>query len=128
MARIKPEFDKRNVKIFGLSSDPVGNHAKWATDIGLAPSYPVIGDTDLKVAKAWGMLLAAVSGDASKRTAADNQTVRNAFVVGLDKKIKGCCGANDHSTHHGESDHLSLSFDDKVLDPVCGMAVDPATS
>jgi len=128
MERIKPEFNKRNVEIFGLSADPVGNHAKWATDIGLAPSYPVIGDTDFKIAKARGMLPAAVSGDASKRTAADNQTVRNAFVVGLDKKIKGCCGANDHSTHHGENDHVSLSFDDKVLDPVCGMAVDPATS
>ncbi len=92
MARIKPEFDRRNVKIIGLSVDPVENHAKWAADIkdtqGLAPNYPMIGDTDLEIAKAWGMLPAAVSGDASKRTAADNQTVRNVFVVGPDKKIK----------------------------------------
>jgi len=71
MARIEPEFDKRNVKIFGLSTDPVENHAKWATDIGVAPSYPVIGDTDLTIAKAWGTLPAAVSGGASKRTAAE---------------------------------------------------------
>src|SRR5712691_9120121 len=92
MARIKPEFDKRNVKIIGLSVDPVDDHAKWAADIkdtqGLAPNYPMIGDTDLKIAKAWGMLPASVSGDASKRTAADNQTVRNVFVIGPDKKIK----------------------------------------
>ena len=92
MARIKPEFDKSNVKIIGLSVDPVENHAEWAADIkdtqGVAPNYPMIGDTDLKIAKAWGMLPAAVSGDASKRMAADNQTVRNVFVIGPDKKIK----------------------------------------
>ena len=92
MARIKPEFDKRNVKIIGLSVDPVDNHAKWAADIketqGFAPNYPMIGDPELKIAKAWGMLPASTSGDASKRTAADNQTVRNVFVVGPDKKIK----------------------------------------
>jgi thioredoxin-dependent peroxiredoxin len=92
MARIKPEFDKRGVKIIGLSVDPVDNHAKWAKDIeetqGVAPNYPMIGDTDLKISKAWGMLPAAASGDASKRTAADNQTVRNVFVIGPDKKIK----------------------------------------
>ena len=92
MARIKPEFDKRNVKIIGLSVDPVENHAKWATDIeetqGVAPNYPMIGDTDLAIAKAWGMLPASLSGDASTRTAADNQTVRNVFVIGPDKKIK----------------------------------------
>ena len=92
MARIKPEFDKRNVKIIGLSVDPVENHARWAADIkdtqGVAPNYPMIGDIDLNIAKAWGMLPAAVSGDASKRTAADNQTVRNVFVIGPDKKIK----------------------------------------
>jgi len=83
MARIKPEFDKRNVKIIGLSVDPVDNHSKWADDIketqGFAPNYPMIGDPDLP---------AAASGDASKRTPADNQTVRNVFVVGPDKKIK----------------------------------------
>jgi alkyl hydroperoxide reductase subunit AhpC len=92
MARIKPEFDKRGVKIIGLSVDAVDNHAKWAEDIketqGFAPNYPMIGDTDLSISKAWGMLPAALSGDASKRTAADNQTVRNVFVIGPDKKIK----------------------------------------
>jgi alkyl hydroperoxide reductase subunit AhpC len=92
MAKIKPEFDKRNVKIIGLSVDPVENHSKWANDIketqGTAPNYPVIGDTDLRIAKLWDMLPASVSGDASQRTAADNQTVRNVFVVGPDKKIK----------------------------------------
>jgi thioredoxin-dependent peroxiredoxin len=92
MAKIKPEFDKRGVKIIGLSVDPVENHSKWAKDIeetqGFAPNYPIIGDTDLKIAKGWGMLPAAASGEASKRTAADNQTVRNVFVIGPDKKIK----------------------------------------
>src|ERR1700680_4840955 len=92
MARIKPEFDKRNTRIIGLSVDPVDNHAKWANDIketqGFAPNYPMIGDTDLTISKAWGMLPASTSGDASKRTAADNQTVRNVFVIGPDKKIK----------------------------------------
>src|SRR4051812_23839559 len=92
MARIKPEFDKRGVKIIGLSVDPVDRHAGWAADIketqGFAPNYPMIGDTDLSISKAWGMLPASVSGDASKRTAADNQTVRNVFVIGPDKKIK----------------------------------------
>ena len=92
MARMKPEFDKRGVKIIGLSVDAVDNHAKWAEDIketqGFAPNYPMIGDTDLSISKAWGMLPAALSGDASKRTAADNQTVRNVFVIGPDKKIK----------------------------------------
>ena len=92
MARLKPEFDKRNVKIIGLSVDPVENHAKWADDIketqGYAPNYPMIGDTDLAIAKAWGMLPASLSGEAGKRTAADNQTVRNVFIVGPDKKIK----------------------------------------
>lgn len=92
MARLKSEFDKRNTKIIGLSVDPVDNHAKWAKDIeetqGFAPNYPMIGDTDLAIAKAWGMLPAAASGDASKRTAADNQTVRNVFIIGPDKKVK----------------------------------------
>jgi alkyl hydroperoxide reductase subunit AhpC len=92
MARIKSEFDKRGVKIIGLSVDPVANHAKWASDIletqGATPNYPMIGDTDLAVAKLWGMLPAAANGDASKRTAADNQTVRNVFVIGPDRKIK----------------------------------------
>jgi len=86
MTRIKSEFDKRGVKIIGLSVDPVDNHAKWAMDIeetqGWAPNYPMIGDTDLKISKAWGMLPAAAHGDVLKRTASDNQTVRNAFEPG----------------------------------------------
>jgi thioredoxin-dependent peroxiredoxin len=92
MARIKPEFDKRGVKIIGLSVDAVDNHTKWSKDIeetqGFAPNYPMIGDTDLSISKAWGMLPAAASGDSSKRTPADNQTVRNVFVIGPDKKIR----------------------------------------
>jgi thioredoxin-dependent peroxiredoxin len=92
MARIKPEFDKRGVKIAGISVDSVDKHSKWAEDIketqGFAPNYPMIGDTDLKIAKAWGMLPAVASGDAANRTAAENMTVRNVFVIGPDKKIK----------------------------------------
>jgi thioredoxin-dependent peroxiredoxin len=92
VAKLKSEFDKRGVKVVGLSVDPVENHSKWAVDIkdvtGFAPNYPLIGDTDLSIAKAWGLLPAAASGDVSKRTAADNQTVRNVFVIGPDKKIK----------------------------------------
>ena len=92
MAKIKPEFNKRNVKIIGLSVDRVDDHAKWANDIketqGLAPNYPIIGDTDLSISKLYGMLPASASGDPSKRTPADNQTVRNVFVIGPDKKIK----------------------------------------
>ncbi|HKS60893.1 MAG TPA: peroxiredoxin [Xanthobacteraceae bacterium] len=92
MAKIKPDFDKRNVKIIGLSVDPVDRHAGWAADIketqGYAPNYPMIGDTDYNVSKLYGMLPAAVSGDPAKRTPADNQTVRNVFVIGPDKKVK----------------------------------------
>jgi thioredoxin-dependent peroxiredoxin len=92
MARLKPEFDKRNTKIIGLSVDPVENHKRWAGDIqetqGYAPNYPMIGDTDLSISKAWGMLPAATPGSSEGRTAADNQTVRNVFIVGPDKKIK----------------------------------------
>ncbi len=92
MARIKPEFDRRGVKIIGLSVDSVADHKKWANDIketqGTAPNYPLIGDTDLKIAKLWGMLPAATGGEAAKRTPADNQTVRNVFVIGPDKTIK----------------------------------------
>src|SRR4051794_17840565 len=92
MASIKPEFDKRGVKIIGLSVDPVENHAKWAADIaetqGTAPNYPMIGDTDLKVAKLYGMLPADTPGGSEGRTAANNQTVRTVFVIGPDKKIK----------------------------------------
>jgi alkyl hydroperoxide reductase subunit AhpC len=92
MARLKPEFDRRNVKVIGLSVDPVDQHSKWADDIketqGYAPNYPMIGDPELKVAKAWGMLPAELTGSSQGRTPADNQTVRNVFVVGPDKKIK----------------------------------------
>ena len=92
MAKIKPEFDRRGVRIIGLSVDPVDRHAGWAADIketqGAAPNYPMIGDTDFNVSKLYGMLPAAVSGDPGKRTAADNQTVRNVFVIGPDKKVK----------------------------------------
>jgi len=92
MAKIKPEFDKRSVKIIGLSVDPVDDHNKWSNDIketqGLAPNYPMIGDTDLSISKLYGMLPASAAGDPSKRTPADNQTVRNVFVIGPDKKIK----------------------------------------
>ena len=92
MAKIKPEFDKRGVKVIGLSVDPIDNHAKWAQDIeetqGQAPNYPLIGDADFNVSKLYGMLGADTSGDATERTPADNQTVRNVFVIGPDKKIK----------------------------------------
>ena len=92
MAKIKPEFDKRNVKIIGLSVDPVDRHAGWAADIketqGFEPNYPMIGDVDYNVSKLYGMLPAAISGDPTKRTPADNQTVRNVFVIGPDKKVK----------------------------------------
>ncbi|MEC9369247.1 MAG: peroxiredoxin [Pseudomonadota bacterium] len=92
MARIKPEFDKRNAKIIGLSVDPVDNHSKWAKDIeetqGAAPNYPMIGDTELKVSKLYGMLPANAGSTSEGRTAVDNQTVRNVFVIGPDKLIK----------------------------------------
>ncbi|HUZ66176.1 MAG TPA: peroxiredoxin [Beijerinckiaceae bacterium] len=92
MAKLKPEFDKRNVKIIGLSVDKVDDHGRWAADIketqGYAPNYPMIGDPDLKVAKLYGMLPHSAAGEVSSRTAADNQTVRNVFVIGPDKKIK----------------------------------------
>ena len=92
MASIEPEFERRGVKIIGLSVDPIENHAQWAKDIeetqGTAPNYPLIADHDFKVAKLYGMLPADVSGDAKSRTPADNQTVRNVFVIGPDKKIK----------------------------------------
>jgi alkyl hydroperoxide reductase subunit AhpC len=92
MAGIKPEFDRRNVKIIGLSVDPVGDHEKWAKDIeetqGYAPNYPLIGDADFEVSKLYGMLPAETSGDPGERTPADNQTVRNVVVVGPDKKVK----------------------------------------
>jgi thioredoxin-dependent peroxiredoxin len=92
MASIEPEFAKRGVKIIGLSVDPLDKNGDWAKDIeetqGTAPNYPIISDADFSIAKAYGMLAAEVSGDAGDRTAADNQTVRNVFVIGPDKKIK----------------------------------------
>jgi thioredoxin-dependent peroxiredoxin len=92
MAKLKPEFDKRGVKVIGLSVDSTENHAKWADDIeetqGTRPNYPMIGDTDFAVSKLYGMLPASTSGDPKDRTPADNQTVRNVFVIGPDKKVK----------------------------------------
>jgi thioredoxin-dependent peroxiredoxin len=92
MAKIEPEFAKRNVKIIGLSVDPLGDHEGWARDIeetqGAKPDYPIIADADFNVAKLYGMLPASISGDPKQRTPADNQTVRNVFVIGPDKRIK----------------------------------------
>jgi len=92
MARLKPEFDRRNAKVIAISVDPVEKHAKWSVDIaetqGFAPNYPMIGDTDLAVSKLYGMLPASTEGTADTRTAADNATVRCVFVIGPDKKIK----------------------------------------
>jgi thioredoxin-dependent peroxiredoxin len=92
MAKLKPEFDNRNVKVIGLSVDPVDNHARWSNDIkdatGNAPNYPMIGDTELKVSKLYDMLPATTTGTSEGRTPADNMTVRNVFVIGPDKKIK----------------------------------------
>ena len=92
MASIKPEFDRRGVKVIGLSVDPLDRHADWAKDIeetqGTAPNYPIISDADFNVSKLYGMLPASASGDPLERTPADNQTVRNVFVIGPDKKVK----------------------------------------
>jgi alkyl hydroperoxide reductase subunit AhpC len=92
MAKLKPEFDRRNTKIIGLSVDKTENHARWADDIeetqGTRPNYPMIGDTDLAISKAYDMLPESASGDPADRTPADNQTVRNVFIIGPDKKIK----------------------------------------
>ena len=92
MAKLKPEFDKRNVKIIGLSVDAVDNHERWADDIeetqGARPNYPMIGDTDLSISKAWGMLPADAGESCEGRTPADNQTVRNVFVIAPDKTVK----------------------------------------
>jgi alkyl hydroperoxide reductase subunit AhpC len=92
VAKLKPEFDKRGVKVIGLSVDPVENHTKWAADIaetqGVAPNYPMIGDTDLKVSKLYGMLPADLPGTSEGRTPANNATVRNVYIIGPDKQIK----------------------------------------
>lgn len=91
MARIQPEFDNRGVKIIGLSVDPVEDHTRWSSDIeetqGVAPNYPIIGDTDLTISKLYGMLPSSTSGDSHGRSPMDNQTVRNVFVIGPDKKL-----------------------------------------
>jgi alkyl hydroperoxide reductase subunit AhpC len=127
MARIKPEFDRRNTKIIGLSVDPVDNHAAWAADIeetqGVAPNYPMIGDADFRVSKAYGMLPADVEGDATERTPAMNQTVRNVFVIGPDKKVKlilvypMTTGRNFDEVLR-VIDSLQLTADHKVSTPV----------
>jgi alkyl hydroperoxide reductase subunit AhpC len=92
LAKMKPEFDKRNTKLIGLSVDPIDKHAQWSADIketqGHAPNYPMIGDTDLSISKMYEMLPADLAGTSDGRTAADNMTVRNVFVIGPDKKIK----------------------------------------
>jgi thioredoxin-dependent peroxiredoxin len=127
MAKVKPEFDRRNVKVIGLSVDPVGHHAAWAGDIeqtqGQAPNYPIIGDADFNVSKLYGMLPAATSGDPLERTPADNQTVRNVFVVGPDKKVKlvlvypMTTGRNFHEVLR-VIDSLQLTAAHKVATPV----------
>jgi thioredoxin-dependent peroxiredoxin len=127
MARIKPDFDSRNVKIIGLSVDPVESHAAWASDIedtqGIAPNYPMIGDSDFNVAKLYGMLPADTSGDPTERTPAQNATVRNVFVIGPDKKIKlvlvypMTTGRNFDEVLR-VIDSLQLTADHKVATPV----------
>jgi thioredoxin-dependent peroxiredoxin len=127
MARIKPEFDRRNVKIIGLSVDPTDKHEQWARDIeetqGHAPNYPIIGDGDFEVSKLYGMLPAEVSGDPAQRTPADNQTVRNVFVIGPDKKVKlilvypMTTGRNFDEVLR-VIDSLQLTADHKVSTPV----------
>ena len=129
MAKIKPEFDRRNVKIIAVSVDPVDSHDEWASDIaetqGEAPNYPIIGDADFSVSKAYGMLPADVSGDPASRTPADNQTVRNVFVVSPDKKVKlilvypMTTGRNFDEVIR-VIDSLQLTADHKVATPVNG--------
>jgi alkyl hydroperoxide reductase subunit AhpC len=127
MAKIKPEFDKRGVKIIGLSVDSTTDHESWARDIeetqGYAPNYPIIGDANFNVAKQYGMLAASVEGDAKARTPADNQTVRNVFVIGPDKKVKlvlvypMTTGRNFDEVLR-VIDSLQLTADHKVSTPV----------
>ena len=126
MAKIKPEFDRRNVKVIGLSVDPVEKHVTWSKDIeetqGHAPNYPMIGDTDLAVSKLYGMLPASLDGSCEGRTAADNQTVRSVFVIGPDKKIKlmvvypMTTGRNFHELLR-VIDSLQLTANHKVATP-----------
>ena len=127
MAKIKPEFDRRDVKIIGLSVDPSDKHEQWARDIeetqGYAPNYPIIADGDFEVSKLYGMLPAEVSGDPAERTPADNQTVRNVFVIGPDKKVKlilvypMTTGRNFDEVLR-VIDSLQLTADHKVSTPV----------
>jgi len=127
MAKLKPEFDKRNVKIIGLSIDATDDHSKWADDIeetqGTRPNYPIIGDSDFNVAKLYGMLPASTSGDAKSRTPNDNQTVRNVFVIGPDKTVKlilvypMSCGRNFDEVLR-VVDSLQLSAKHRVSTPV----------
>jgi thioredoxin-dependent peroxiredoxin len=127
MAKIKPEFDRRGVKIIGLSVDPADKHEQWAKDIeetqGTALNYPIIGDSDFNVSKLYGMLPSDVSGDPAARTPADNQTVRNVFVIGPDKKIKlilvypMTTGRNFDEVLR-VIDSLQLTADHKVATPV----------
>jgi len=126
MARLKPEFDKRNAKIIGLSVDPVDNHARWAVDIqesmGYAPNFPMIGDTTLAIAKTYGMLPASTEGTCEGRTAATNQTVRTVFIIGPDKKVKlmivypMTTGRNFHEVLR-VIDSLQLTANHKVATP-----------
>jgi alkyl hydroperoxide reductase subunit AhpC len=126
LARLKPDFDRRNAKVIGLSVDPIEKHALWARDIeetqGHAPNYPLIGDTDLKIAKMYGMLPAETEGTSDGRTAADNQTVRTVFVIGPDKKIKlmiaypMTTGRNFHEVLR-VIDSLQLTANHKVATP-----------
>ena len=111
LAKLKPEFDKRGVKLMGLSVDPVDRHSKWAEDIketqGAAPNYPMIGDTDYNVSKLYDMLPADVEGDPTKRTPAENQTVRNVFVIGPDKKMLGVPAGGEGSHLLPERVHIT---------------------
>jgi alkyl hydroperoxide reductase subunit AhpC len=127
MAKIKPEFDRRNTKIIGLSVDPVSDHANWAQDIaetqGTAPNYPIIGDSDFNVSTLYGMLEDGVSGDPHDRSPADNQTVRNVFVIGPDKKIKLILVYPMSTGRNFDEvlrviDSLQLTSDHKVSTPV----------
>jgi thioredoxin-dependent peroxiredoxin len=127
LAKIKPEFDRRNVKVLGLSVDPVDNHDKWAADIeetqGHAPNYPLIGDADFNVSKLYGMLPADTSGDPTERTPADNQTVRNVYVIGPDKKVKLLLAYPMTTGRNFDEvlrviDSLQLTADHKVATPV----------
>ena len=127
MAKIKPEFDRRGVKIIGLSVDPTDRHEDWVRDIeetqGYAPNYPIIGDSDFSISKLYGMLPADTAGDPLSRTPADNQTVRNVFVIGPDKKIKlvlvypMTTGRNFDEVLR-VIDSLQLTADHKVSTPV----------